>query len=172
MPLGSCQFSGRQSMRLRTWFLRRFFSSQLQPNESTDQRNQQKDREDTTAKQQIKTLQLGIRGWHKILASSFFLGGLSFIALRRRIVRLATWCTSLRCLILREFARDHRNDTAVHWVDHQQFVFKLDEVVLLEDRLLVDERSGHRVELELRGDLGSNLGFKVVRSLLGAVRSY
>ncbi len=87
-------------------------------------------------------------------------------------MRLATWCTPLRCLILREFARDHRNDTAVHWVDHQQFVLKLDEVVLLEDWLLIDERRGHRVELELRGDLGSNLGLKVVRGFLGAVRSY
>src|SRR6185369_3744865 len=103
---------------------------------------------------------------------SLFLAGLSFVALRSRIVRLTTGCAPLRCLIFREFARDHRDDTAVHWVDHQEFVLKLDEVVLLEDWLLVDERRGHRVELELRGDLGANLGLKVVRGLLGAVRSY
>ena len=42
----------------------------------------------------------------------------------------------------------------------------------LEDRLLVDERRGHRVELELRGDVGSNLGIKVVRGLLGDDASY
>ena len=86
------------------------------------------------------------------MLQSVFLIGLGFVALRRRVVGLATRA-ALRRLFLREFARDHRD----HWSVHrdQQVVLKLDKVVLLEHRLLVDQWRWHCIELE-RGlaDLG------------------
>jgi len=80
-------------------------------------------------------------------------------------VGLATWRVSLCRLFFRKFARDHRDHCAVHRIDHEQVVVKLDEIVLLEHRLLIDEWRWHRVELELDGDLRSDLDLEIVRRL-------
>jgi hypothetical protein len=51
-----------------------FLASQLQPHKCTDQRNQQKDRQNTITKQQIETFQLGMCGGrHEALSNSLFL---------------------------------------------------------------------------------------------------
>ena len=85
---------------------------------------------------------------------------------------LATGRAALRRLFLREFARDHRDHCAVHRVDHQQVVVEFDKVILLEHRLLIDQRRRHRIELERGRDLLADLGLELVRRFLGAVRGH
>jgi hypothetical protein len=108
-----------------------------------------------------------LRRWQSV-----FLTGLGFVALRRWVAGLATRRAALRGLFLRELARDHRDHCAVHRVDHQQVIVELDEAILLEHRLLVDQWRRHHIELELGRDLLANLGLKLVRRLLGAVRGH